>query len=73
MRLAKEIPKRQRVFLAVYLLVAALMLWPLYGLVVQAEPLLFGLPPSLLWLAACIAILFVALVLLFHADHRTMP
>jgi len=70
MRPVHGIPRRQVLFLTVYVFVGAAMLWPIYTLVTYAEPLIFGLPPSLAWLAACIAILFAALVVLYRADCR---
>jgi hypothetical protein len=71
MRFLRHLSLRHVLFFTAYLLVSAALLWPVYTVAAYAEPLILGLPPSLAWLAACIAILFAALGALYRADCRT--
>jgi len=70
MKMTGGAPRRHRLLLGVVLATLAATVWPGYLLGARIEPYLFGLPFSLLWLVACIAVVFVALLLTFRADMR---
>jgi len=61
---------RQSAYLVLYGVVAAGLLWPLYTVAARATPLIFGLPPSLVWPAGCIGVLFVASCWLYNGDVK---
>jgi drug/metabolite transporter (DMT)-like permease len=63
-------PRRHKLLLGVILLLLAATIWPGYLVGARIEPYLLGLPFSLMWLALCIAVVFVALLLTFRADMR---
>lgn len=64
------VPRRHRLLLAVVLLMLGASIWPGYLLDDRIEPYLLGLPSSLMWLVACIVVVFIALLLTFRADMR---
>ncbi|HSN18414.1 MAG TPA: hypothetical protein VLV87_09395 [Gammaproteobacteria bacterium] len=61
-------PRRHRLLLTIVLLALAASIWPGYLLGARTDPYVLGLPFSLVWLALCIAVVFVALLLTFRAD-----
>ncbi len=62
--------RRRRIFLAVYLLVAALLVWPIFPMFSGIHPLIFGLPFSLTWVLLALSVMFGTLVWLFlREDH----
>ncbi len=60
--------RRRTVFLAIYLVVAALLVWPVYTLAGRVFPLILGLPFALAWVVGVLAIMFGALLWLFHHE-----
>ena len=62
--------RRHRLLLSVVLIALAARIWPGYLLGARIEPYVLGLPFSLAWLAGCILVVFVALLLTFRADMR---
>lgn len=64
------VPRRHRLLLAVVLLMLGASIWPGYLLDDRIEPYLLGLPSSLMWLVACIVVVFIALLLTFRADMQ---
>jgi hypothetical protein len=64
-------PRRHKLLLGVVLLSLAASIWPGYLLGDRIEPYLMGLPFSLVWLVACIVVLFIALLLTFRGDMRS--
>lgn len=63
-------PRRHKLLLGVVLLTLAASIWPGDLLGDRIEPYFLGLPFSLVWLVACIVVLFVALLLTFRIDMR---
>ena len=62
--------RRRQAFLAIYLVVAALLVWPIFPYFSGIRPLILGLPLSLAWVVLALAVMFCALVWLFRADQR---
>ncbi len=61
--------RRRLVFLAVYLVVAALLVWPIFPRFSGIHPLILGLPLSLAWVVLALGVMFVALLWLYrHED-----
>lgn len=67
---ASGVPLRHRLFIALVLVVMAATMWPGYLPAARIEPYVFGLPFGLVWLVACIAVVFAALWFTFRADMR---
>ena len=62
--------RRRLLFLAVYILAAALLIWPVYPMFSGIEPMILGLPLSFAWVILALLVMFGALLLLFRADER---
>lgn len=62
--------RRRLVFVAVYALVAAALVWPLYPLGARAFPLVLGLPTSFAWVVIGLTVGLFALVGLYLGDAR---
>ncbi len=65
-------PRRKRrrlLFAAVYLLVTAALVWPVYPLFSGIRPLILGLPLSLSWIVLVLAVGFAALLALYLGDE----
>ncbi len=60
--------RRRSLFLAVYLLAAVLLIWPVYPLFSGVEPLILGLPLSLAWVVMALGVMFGALLWLYRAE-----
>ncbi len=61
--------RRRQIFLVIYFVAAALLIWPIFPLFSGIHPLILGLPSSLAWVLLALAVMFVALVWLFrHED-----
>ena len=60
--------RRRRVFLGVYLLVAVLLVWPIYPLFSGVDPQIFGLPLSFAWVVMVLGLMFGALLWLYRAE-----
>lgn len=67
---AGRAPRRHRLLLGIVLLALAASVWPGYLLGARISPYVLGLPFSIVWLVACIGVVFVALLLTFRADMR---
>ncbi len=61
--------RRRQIFLAVYLVVAALLVWPIFPRFSGIHPLILGLPFSLAWVVLALGVMFAALLWLYrHED-----
>ena len=63
-------PRRHKLLLGSVLLALLASIWPGYLLGDRIEPYILGLPFSMVWLTACIVLVFAALLLTFRADMR---
>lgn len=61
--------RRRRLFVAVYLAVVAMLVWPVYPVFSGVYPLILGLPLSLAWVVLALAISFVALAALYLTEE----
>ncbi len=62
--------RRRRIFLAVYLLVTVLLVWPVFPVFSGIHPLILGLPLSLAWVVLVLAVMFGTLIWLYlDEDH----
>jgi hypothetical protein len=62
--------RRRTIFLAVYVLVAAMLVWPVYPRFSGIRPLILGLPLSLAWVVLALGVTFAALFWLFRLEDR---
>ncbi len=62
--------RRRLVFLAVYVVVAALLVWPIYPQFSGIQPLILGLPLSLAWVLLALSVMFAALLWLYRSEDR---
>lgn len=62
--------RRRLIFLAIYVLVAASLVWPIFPLFSGVHPLIFGLPFSLAWVILALGVMFTVLFWLFRSEHR---
>ncbi len=62
--------RRRQIFLAIYLAVAALLVWPIFPQFSGIRPLILGLPFSLAWVIMALSVMFAALLWLYHFDNR---
>jgi hypothetical protein len=56
-------------FAALALLAGAAVSWPIYPRFAAARPFVLGLPLSLAWVVAWLAVVFAGLVALFAVEH----
>ncbi len=61
--------RRRTIFLAVYVAIALMVIWPLYPLFSSPFPLVLGLPFSLVWVVTALGLMFGALLWLFHSEE----
>jgi len=61
--------RRRLIFLAVALLAAAAVVWPIYPLASGIFPLIFGLPLSFAWVVMALLVVFAALLWLYWHDE----
>ncbi len=61
--------RRRTIFLAVYVLIALLVIWPVYPLFSRTFPLVLGLPLSLAWVVMALGLMFGALLWLFRSEE----
>ena len=61
--------RRRLIFLAIYLVVAALLVWPVFPMFSGIQPLILGLPLSLAWVLLALAVIFVALLWIYRAEE----
>lgn len=64
--------RRRVVFLVVWAVVSAALIWPLFGISALLPPL-FGIPGPLAWSAACLVLMFLALLRLFLSEPSDDP
>lgn len=64
----RHVRRRRLIFLAVWLLAAAMVVWPLYPWLGARGTLAFGLPFSLVWVILALAIQFTALLWLYLGE-----
>ncbi len=62
--------RRRLLFLAVFLLAAASVVWPIYPLFSGIRPLILGLPLSFAWVVLWLAVVFAALVWLYRTEEE---
>ena len=62
--------RRRLIFLAVWLLAAAMLLWPVYPQFSGIEPLVLGLPLGLAWVISAILVVFFALLWLYLGEDQ---
>ncbi len=62
--------RRRLVFLAVYVAVAAFLVWPIFSVFSGIRPMILGLPFSLAWVVMTLGVMFVALLWLYRTDER---
>jgi hypothetical protein len=62
--------RRRIVFAAVYAVVAACLVWPVYPLAASAFPLILGLPLSFAWMVGALVAGFLTLLALYLGDAR---
>lgn len=60
--------RRRLLFVAVYLAVAAMLVWPVYPVFSGVYPLILGLPLSLAWVILALAVGFAALLALYLTE-----
>ena len=65
---APEVRRRRWIFVAVSTVAALMVLWPVYPFFARPKPLILGLPLSLAWVLAALALVFAALLWLFHGE-----
>lgn len=65
--------RRRLAFLAVYLLLVAALVWPIYPYFSGALPLILGLPLSLAWVVMVLVAGFGALLALYLSEDARSP
>ncbi len=64
-------PERRRrrfVFVAILLVTAVALIWPIYPVFSSAFPLILGLPLSLAWIVLWLAVMMTALIWLYRSE-----
>ncbi len=62
--------RRRRIFVAVYVLVGAMLVWPVFPKFSGIHPLVLGLPFSLVWVVSALAVMFGALLWLYRTEDQ---
>ena len=62
--------RRRQIFLGIYVLVAVLLVWPVFPLFSGIRPLILGLPLSFAWVVLALTVMFGAIVWLYRAEER---
>ena len=60
-----DVKRRRWIFLAVWIFAGLMVIWPLFPWIGARQALVFGLPASIVWVVAALAIQFVVLLWLF--------
>jgi hypothetical protein len=60
----------ERAVVAVTVGLLVLVTFPVYGLANTAEPIVLGMPWSMFWLVAWIAVEFVVVLAIYRREHR---
>ena len=66
---APRVKRRRLLFAALYSLVVAAVVWPVYPLFSGTFPLILGLPLSLAWIVGALAAGFLALLVLYFTEE----
>ena len=61
--------RRRIVFVAILLVAAAALVWPVYVPFAGIRPLILGLPLSMAWVAFWIVAMFAAMVWLYRSEE----
>jgi len=61
--------RRRLIFVAVYLAIVAMVVWPVYPVFSGVFPLILGLPLSLAWVVLALALCFAALAALYLTEE----
>lgn len=64
-----RVRRRRLIFLAAWLVTAAMVLWPVYPIFSGIEPLVLGLPFGFVWVITAILVGFFALLWLFLGEE----
>ncbi len=62
--------RRRLIFAAIYAVLVAALIWPIYPLVSGVEPLIFGLPLSLGFIVLVLLAMFAAQIWLFLGEEE---
>lgn len=62
--------RRRQIFVAIYGVVALMIVWPVFSFFAGAQPLILGLPLSFAWVVLALLVIFAALVWLFRTDDH---
>ncbi len=62
--------RRRQIFAAIYILAAALLVWPVFPVFSGFRPLIFGLPLSFAWVVMALLLMFGALIWLFRSEDH---
>ncbi len=62
--------RRRVIFVAIYLVVAALLVWPIFPMFSGIRPMILGLPFSLAWVIIALSVMFAALLWLFRSEDQ---
>ena len=65
--------RRRKIFLALYILVTSLLVWPIFPAFSGIRPLILGLPLSLAWVVLALAVMFAALIWLYRTEDHEPP
>lgn len=62
--------RRRLIFIGVYVVSGLMIIWPVYPLFAEPEPLVFGLPLPLVWIVTALVVGFLALLWLFRGEPQ---
>ena len=62
--------RRRYLFLAAWIGISSLLVWPVYPLFAAVKPLIAGLPLSLAWVLLAMVLMCASLLWLFLGDER---
>ena len=65
-----RVRRRRWFFVALVLLAAVALTWPVYPLLAGVHPLIFGLPLSLAWVILWLFLVFLGLAWLYRGDRQ---
>ncbi len=60
--------RRRLIFAAIFAIVGICLIWPIYPLASSIEPMILGLPFSLIWVIAALTVIFGALIWLYRSE-----
>ncbi len=62
--------RRRIIFVAIHLVVAAFLVWPIFPMFSGIRPMILGLPFSLAWVIMTLSVMFAALLWLFRSEDQ---